>query len=68
MDDGRTHLRLEVGQRGVDLKVEFRLQSKGLLPSGERPMPSRELGMSLRTPSVEIEVHPGLRLFAMIAC
>lgn len=61
MEDGKTHMRLECGAPGRDLKLEFPMQSivePG--PHGKKCWPARDLRLSLRTPNVEMEVSLAL--------
>ncbi|ORY64739.1 hypothetical protein BCR35DRAFT_308636 [Leucosporidium creatinivorum] len=65
VEDGRPHLRLESGGKGVDLKLEFPMQTElGSGPYGNRMKPCRELQLSTRTPNFELEyilsitIHP----------
>lgn len=57
VEEGRPHLRLESGGKGVDLKLSFPMQTElGIGPHGNRMKPCRELQLSTRTPNFELEV------------
>jgi len=57
VEEGRPHLRLETGGKGVDLKLEFPMQTElAIGPHGHRMKPCRELQLSTRTPNFELEV------------
>lgn len=57
VEDGRSHLRLESGGNGVDLKLSFPMQAElGVGTNGNRMKPCRELQLSTRTPNFELEV------------
>lgn len=61
VEDGRAHLRLVCGEKGVDLKLEFPMQTEGMSQSGKRLIPARELLLSCRTPNLEVEVRRARR-------
>lgn len=64
VEDGRTHLRLDPGGPGRDLKVEFDLQSPGQRPNGKPMKALKDAGVSFRTPNIEVEVRPILACVA----
>lgn len=64
VEDGRQHLRLELGhEEGVDVRVEFPLQTDGFMSSDKKMTKLKDLRLGVRTPNIEVEVSETRRDF-----